>query len=134
MATKQYHGSCICGAVKFEAGVESTETSARCNCSNCWKLRFWFARVKPENFRLLAGENALTHYFYKFEGHQQIFCKTCGVHPFHTLDKPGVGNFVSINVACLDDLSPEEWSDFKIKYMDGKNDQWWIEPKEKHFL
>ena len=133
MTTKQYHGSCICRSIKFEADVEPSDESNRCNCTTCLKLRLWFIRVKPENFRLLTNEDALTDYVYK-SGYHQLFCKTCGVHAFGKLNKPGVGNFVSINVACLDDLLPEEFSEFKIKYMDGRNDQWWVEPKNKDFL
>ena len=133
MTTKQYHGSCICGSIKFEADIKSSEESNRCNCTTCWKLRLWFIRVKPENFRLLTSEDALIDYVYNSDYHQ-LFCKTCGVHAFGKLNKPVVGNFMGINVACLDDLSPEEFSEFKIKYMDGRNDQWWNEPKDKRLL
>jgi len=133
MTTKQYHGSCICGSIKFEADVESSDESNRCNCTTCWKLRLWFIRIKPENFRLLTSEDALSDYVYK-TGYHQLFCKTCGVHAFGKLNKPGVGNFVSINVACLDDVPLEELSELKINYMDGRNDQWWVEPKDTRFL
>ena len=133
MTTKQYHGSCICGSIKFEADVESSDVSNRCNCTTCRKTRFWFIRIKPDNFRLLTSEDALNDYVYK-SGYHQLFCKTCGVHAFGKLNKPGVGDFVSINVSCLDGLSSEELSEFKIKYMDGLNDQWWVEPEDKHLL
>jgi hypothetical protein len=67
--------------------------------------------------------------------HHQLFCKTCGVHTFHKLSKPALGgDIVSVNVACLDDVEPEDFAAFKIKYSDGKNDSWWNEPKEKQLL
>ena len=91
-------------------------------------------RAKPENFKLLTSPDAITDYVYKSDAHHQKFCKTCGVHPFGTLNKPQIGSFVGVNLACLDDLTPEELAEFKIKYMDGKADQWWLEPKEKHLL
>jgi len=134
MTTKNYHGNCICGSIKFEADIESLEESGRCNCTTCWKLRLWYIRVKPENFRLLTSEDVLTDYVYKSDTNHKLFCKTCGVHAFGKINKPGIGTFVGINVACLDDLSPEEFSEFKIKYMDGRNNQWWLEPKERHLL
>jgi len=119
--------------MRLHQNPQMNHESNRCNCTTCMKLRLWFIRVKPDNFRLLTNEDALTDYVYK-SGYHQLFCKTCGVHAFGKLNKPDVGNFVSINVACLDDLLPEEFSEFKIKYMDGRNDQWWVEPKNKDFL
>src|SRR5277367_1423988 len=55
MSLKQYHGSCICGAIKFEVGLDLSTDSGRCNCTNCWKIRFWYMRAKPANFKLLTS-------------------------------------------------------------------------------
>ena len=135
MSLKQYHGSCICGAIKFEVGLDLSTDSGRCNCTNCWKIRFWYMRAKPANFKLLTSPDAIADYVFKSETHHQKFCKTCGVHAFHTLNKPQLGGeIVSVNLVCLDDVEPEELAQFKIKFQDGRNDQWWIEPKEKLLL
>lgn len=44
---KTYHGSCHCGAVKFEADLDLTQSSYRCNCSICRRTRFWPAVARP---------------------------------------------------------------------------------------
>jgi hypothetical protein len=111
------------------------ETTGKCNCTNCWKLRFWFVRVKPEHFRLLTSQDNITDFVLKDPAHRQLFCKICGVHAFHKLDKPQLGGeFWSVSVSCFDDLSVEEVMEVKIRYSDGRNDSYMKEPKEKELL
>jgi len=131
---KTCHGSCHCGQVRFAADIDLHAATIRCNCSICAKLRLWSAIVKPEAFRLLAGEAALSQYQFLSKTEQHLFCKHCGVRPFGIGQSPRWGKFYAVNLACLDDVTPEELSNAPIMYLDGKNDNWDTPPGQVRHL
>lgn len=76
-----YRGSCHCGAVTFEADLDLSEPSFRCNCSICRRTRFWPAVARPDDFRVLGGESELTEYLFNRRRNKHYFCRRCGVRP-----------------------------------------------------
>lgn len=131
---KTYKGSCKCGRVKFEADVDfATAETHKCNCTSCWKSRWWSVKVKPEAFRATAGESELSKYT---PGKSGGFCKHCGVTPYSYVPAAewNSGEEFSVNVAALDDLEPAELLGTTVKYYDGKADNWWHEPAETRHL
>jgi hypothetical protein len=77
--------------------------------SICSKTRAWGAIVKPDAFRLLAGDGALHDYRFGSKRIHRMFCGHCGVQLFDRGHIPELGgNYVSIRLATLDDASVAE--------------------------
>lgn len=126
---KTYQGSCHCGAVRFEADVDLSRPTFRCNCSICRRNRFWPVIARPEGFRLLSGAEDLTEYLFNTRKNQHFFCKHCGVRPFGVGNETPVGKMYGVNIGCLEGISEEELSKLPITYVDGMHDRW-PEPPE----
>jgi hypothetical protein len=126
---KTYHGSCHCGAVTFEADLDLTQSTYRCNCSICKRNRFWPAIAMPEHFRLLTGESELIQYLFNTKKNQHYFCKHCGVRSFGIGTETPMGKMYGVNLGCLNDVSDEELSKAPITYVDGRNDNWQNAPE-----
>ena len=130
---KTYKGSCHCGVVRFEADIDLTAPTYRCNCSICSRNRFWPAIVKPEAFHLLSGESELTQYLFNSKRNEHYFCKHCGVRPFGVGNTPDGERIYGVNLGCLEDATPEELAAAPIVYIDGKND-WHSTPPITSYL
>ena len=131
---KTYSGSCHCGAVRYEVDLDLAKGTTRCNCRICTKTRSWGTHVKPDAFRLLTPEDALSSYAYA-ASIRFLFCRTCGVRSFGRGNLPQLGgDFVTIQVNCLDDATPEELLSGPVQFCDGRANAWWNAPAETRHL
>lgn len=128
MSQKKYYGSCSCGKVRFEVELDIDLGTFKCNCTICWKGRFWGAGVKPETFHILSGKDDLTVY-----GNQRLhhFCKHCGIKIF---GRGADGVRIVVNLAALDDLDLKELSCAPVRFVDGRNDNFKGEPDFTDYL
>ena len=54
---RTYHGSCHCKAVTFEADIDLSNGTNKCNCTFCWKQRMWNAgQLDPQDFRIVSAK------------------------------------------------------------------------------
>ena len=119
-----YPGSCHCGAVRFEADLDLTQPTYRCNCSICRRTRFWPAVAREEGFRLLAGQSELTKSLFNTRKNEHWFCRHCGVRAFGVGTETPIGRMVGVNLGCLTDVSDETLSRLPITWVDGLHDRW----------
>lgn len=116
-------GGCHCGAVRFEANVETAPELLDCNCSICARSGYLHLFVKHHHFNLLQGEGDLTSYKFGSGQADHLFCKHCGVKSFYQPRSHPDG--WSINYHCLD--AGHEVAPTIVKF-DGQN---WEESKAK---
>jgi len=131
---KTYHGSCHCGAVRFEADIDLALPTYRCNCSICSRNRFWAAVVMPTAFRLLEGKDGMQQYLFNSMRNEHYFCRTCGVRAFGRGNSPEAGGVVGVNIGCLEDATVEELAAAPIQYCDGLNNNWQNPPAVTGYL
>src|SRR4051812_40738936 len=81
-AARRHHGSCHCGAVRFDVVIDLAAGGGRCNCSICAKIAQLGGTVKPDAFTLVAGQDSLSFYEWGAKISRRFFCKTCGIHCF----------------------------------------------------
>lgn len=112
-----YHGSCHCGAVRYEIDSEIKRVT-RCTCSVCRKKGVLLHRVDPANLRVMQGEDKLKLYQFNKKVAKHYFCADCGIHVFGN-PRAAPDMFV-VNVNTLDDYDVEKEKP-PLRIFDGRN-------------
>jgi hypothetical protein len=136
MAIKTYRGSCHCKRIAFEADIDLSKGTGKCNCTSCWKKRYWSVRCDPKGFRPLKGAEHMSDYKQDQEKGHSGFCKHCGVLTYGWVAQSewNPHEYVTISVASLDDLDHAELYAAPVRFFDGRNDNWMETPKETRHL
>jgi hypothetical protein len=123
-----YRGSCHCGAVRFEADMDLSQGTFRCNCSICFKTRAWLAGVPAADFRLLSGEDRLRDYQFGKKNLHHPFCTQCGVRPFSRGEDAKGNPTVAVRVNCLDGVEDTVLVQLPVRYFNMRHDDFKHEP------
>jgi len=115
---KTHSGGCHCGKVRFEVTMDLSQPAITCNCSMCGRSGTMLRFVPASEFKLLSGEDALTHYRFNRNVIDHMFCSVCGIKPFANGTDPSGNDMRAINVRCLDDVDPGE---IPTQAVDGKS-------------
>lgn len=110
-----HHGSCHCGAVRFEVEAEIDHVR-ECDCSICRRRGALTFRVPDKALRILTPVEDMMIYRWGSGTAADYICRVCGILPFRRPSAPtaselaaGVAPFDgwAINVRCLEtvDLS-----------------------------
>ena len=140
MSLKHVLGSCHCGAVRYEADVDLSKGTIRCNCSICTKARAWFTFAGGEQFHLLAGESNMSSYEWTPPGRTSPgltywFCKTCGVRIYATGDAEFMGGkFYALAVATFDNVTTDELAAAPLKFIDNRHDRFDRAPEDTRLM
>lgn len=119
-----YKGSCLCGAVKYEAD-ELSARMAHCHCSMCRKFHgaafATYGEARASGFRWLDGESELQAYTAE-NGTTRRFCRHCG-SSMTFMSQRDPDDIVEVSLGTLDsnlDHSPDAhiYVDSKANWVD----------------
>jgi hypothetical protein len=116
MAKKEYTARCHCGDLRFSFLSEEIKEGRRCNCSICIRKGAVVSAkyIPPEDFRPISDMTKATDYRWNDFMVNHLFCKTCGIYPYHGDEKYGY----RVNLGCVEGLDPLS---LEIKIIDGKS-------------
>lgn len=130
-----YTGGCHCGAVRYEADIDLSKGTLRCNCSICGKTRAWLVGIGSDDFRLLKGKEMLSDYQFGRKNIHHLFCKNCGVKSFGQANSgPDGKRMVAVMLSCVDNISDADLAALPVMYVDGRNDNFKAAPAETRHL
>jgi len=140
MALKTYSGGCHCGAVRFEADIDITQGTIKCNCSSCSKARSWLAFAPKGRYRVTAGVENQENYQWTPPGRsgptiEFHFCKTCGIRTPGRGEMEALGGtFFAVQVPLLEGVDLDELATAPVQYVDGLHDRFDRMPEDTRFL
>ncbi len=91
--------------------------------------------IKPDQFRWIEKATLGEYGFRPGSQNHHLFCTRCGVRVGTAGDIPETGGpYVSVQMSTLDDLPVDVLVSAPVRYMNGRDDDWFHEPKEHRQL
>lgn len=139
---KTYNGSCHCKEITFTVKLDVSLGIHKCNCTYCYKTKYRKVFAKVDDLELKSGNpNDYQASPSSWpEGHiHHHFCGNCGVQVFskgflemdHEIFN---GWFYAVNLAVIDNISPEEIISAPVIFEDGLHDRQMEAPAETRHL
>jgi hypothetical protein len=112
----KYTARCHCGEIRFSFISEPITEGRRCNCSICIrKGAVVSAKYIPAvDFTPHRDLSQLTDYRWNDRVVNHLFCKTCGIYPYHGDNEYGY----RVNLGCVEQLDALR---LEIKLIDGRS-------------
>ena len=116
MGKINYTARCHCGDLRFSFKSEEIKTGVRCDCSICIRKGVVMSSkyIPHEDFTTIENKDALSDYRWNDRVVNHLFCKTCGIYPYHGNEEYGY----RVNLGCVEQLNPFE---LDIRILDGKS-------------
>lgn len=98
-----YHGSCLCGSIRYEIGLDQLNDITLCHCHNCQKASgsaFNANTAVPAEHFQYTDEHGYLKHFESSPGMQRHFCSNCGTPLFSF--RPHL-NLYKVRIGTLDD-------------------------------
>jgi hypothetical protein len=92
----QYHGRCLCGAVRYQVALDARSDGAQ------WGFSVWECIIAPSNFKLLAGADELSGHQFAATPTHHFFCERCGSRSFSHHPDSTCGEFYTVDLRDLD--------------------------------
>lgn len=116
MSKTNYTARCHCGDLRFSFKSEEIKTGVRCDCSICIRKGAVMSSqyIPHKDFTPIENTEALSDYRWNDRVVNHLFCKTCGIYPYHGNEEYGY----RVNLGCVEQLNPLE---LEIRVLDGKS-------------
>ena len=110
--------TCHCGGVEIKVNTTNQfKKIMRCNCSLCKKRGTIMTIIKPDDFKIVKGEDLLKLYQFHTKTAKHYFCSNCGIYTHHNpRSNPAMTGF---NLGCIDDIDTFKLDNINI--IDGQN-------------
>ena len=110
-----YQARCHCGRIKFSFRAEKITTGKRCNCSICIRKGAVMSSIYFPSVDFTPHQNNADFSYYRWNDRvvDHIFCKTCGIYPYHGNLEYGY----RVNLGCVEGLDPLS---LDISVIDGR--------------